>query len=242
MINRIDGRKSDEIRELKIKRKYISHTDGSVFIEAGNTRIICTATVEEKVPPFLKGKGTGWITAEYDMIPRSAPARILRPQVTGRTTGRTHEIQRLIGRSLRCAVDLKKLGERTVWIDCDVIEADGSTRTTSITGSFVALFDCLHVLVDQKILDEMPVSNFVAATSVGIVNDEIMADLNFIEDSAAQVDMNVVMDSSGKFIEIQASAEGYPFYREEFNKLLDFASDSIDKIIAYQKKVLSQGI
>jgi len=242
MINRIDGRQLDEIRELKIKRKYISHTEGSVFIEAGNTRIICTATVEDKVPPFLKGRGTGWITAEYDMIPRSAPARILRPQVTGRTSGRTHEIQRLIGRALRCAVDLKKLGERTIWIDCDVIEADGSTRTTSITGSFVALFDCLHVLVDQKVLNEMPISNFIAAASVGIVNDEIMADLNFAEDSAAQVDMNVVMDSSGKLIEIQASAEGYPFYREEFNKLLDFAVEAIDKVIAYQKKVLSQGI
>ena len=242
MKKRIDGRKPDEIRELKIKRKYISHTDGSVFIEAGNTRIICTATIEDRVPPFLKGKGTGWITAEYDMIPRSAPARILRPQVTGKTTGRTYEIQRLIGRALRCAVDLDKLGERTIWVDCDVVEADGSTRTTSITGSFIALFDCLHVMVDQKVLDEMPVSNFVAAASVGIVNDEIMADLNFAEDSAAQVDMNVVMDSSGKYIEIQASAEGYPFYREEFSKLLDFASNAIDKIIVCQKKVLSQGI
>ena len=242
MANRIDGRKPDEIRELKIKRKYISHTDGSVFIEAGNTRIICTATVEDRVPPFLKGRGTGWITAEYDMIPRSAPARILRPQVTGKTTGRTHEIQRLIGRALRCAVDMEKLGERTIWIDCDVIEADGSTRTTSITGSFVALFDCLHVLVDQKILDEMPVDNFVAAASVGIVKDELLADLNFIEDSAAQVDMNVVMDSSGKFIEVQASAEGYPFYREEFDRLLNLASKAIDKIISYQKKILSQGI
>ncbi len=242
MANRTDGRHLDEIREIKITRRYISHTEGSVFIEAGNTRIICTATVEDRVPPFLKGKGMGWITAEYDMIPRSAPARIIRPQVSGKITGRTHEIQRLIGRALRCGVDLSKLGERTIWIDCDVIEADGSTRTTSITGSFVALFDCLHKMVDEKILDEMPIENFIAAVSVGIVNGKIMVDLNFIEDSAAQVDMNVIMDSSGRFIEIQASAENYPFYREEFNKLMDLASGAIDNIISYQKQVLSQGI
>ena len=242
MNKRIGGRKPDEIREIKVNRRYISHAEGSVFIEAGNTRIICTASVEEKIPPFLKGKGMGWITAEYDMIPKSAPVRIIRPQVSGKIGGRTHEIQRLIGRSLRCAVDLKKLGERTIWLDCDVVEADGGTRTTSITGAFIAMFDCLHSLVDQKVIQEIPIENFVAAVSLGIVNGEILVDLDFAEDSSAQVDMNVVMDSSGRFIEIQSSAEEYPFYREEFDKMMDTASKAIGQILAYQKKILSQSI
>ena len=242
MEDRIDGRKYDEIRPIKITRKFISHTEGSVFIEMGKTRIVCTASVEDKVPPFLKGKGSGWITAEYDMIPKSAPTRIIRPQVTGTISGRTHEIQRLIGRSLRCAVDMKKLGEKTIWLDCDVIEADGGTRTAAITGSFIALFDCLHSLVDRKILPEIPITDFVAAVSLGIVNDDILIDLCFAEDSAAQVDMNVVMNSSGKFIEIQSSAEGYPFYREKFDIMLDKASKAISEIISYQKKILSQDI
>ena len=242
MEDRIDGREHDETRPIKITRKFISHTEGSVFIEMGKTRIVCTASVEDKVPPFLKGKGSGWITAEYDMIPKSAPTRIIRPQVTGKISGRTHEIQRLIGRSLRCAVDMKKLGEKTIWLDCDVIEADGGTRTAAITGSFIALFDCLHSLVDRKILPEIPITDFVAAVSLGIVNDDILMDLCFAEDSAAQVDMNVVMNSSGKFIEIQSSAEGYPFYREKFDIMLDKASKAISEIIGYQKKILSQDI
>ena len=242
MGKRIDGRKNDEVREIKITRNYISHAPGSVFIEMGKTRIVCTATVEEKVPPFIRGKGTGWITAEYDMIPRSAPQRIIRPQVIGKINGRTHEIQRLIGRSFRAAVDLKKLGERTIWIDCDVIEADGGTRTASITGGFVALFDCLHSLVDKKIIEEMPITNFIAAISVGIVNGEVLIDLCFREDSQADVDMNVVMNSGGEFIEIQSTAEGNTFGKEIFLQMLDKSAKAVGDIISLQKKILSQKI
>ncbi|MBM3708167.1 MAG: ribonuclease PH [Actinobacteria bacterium] len=236
--SRVDGRKNDEIRDIKITRKYISHADGSVFIEMGNTRIICTATVEEKVPPFLKGRGTGWVTAEYDMIPMSSPTRIIRSQVAGRINGRTHEIQRLIGRSLRCSIDMAKLGERTVWIDCDVIEADGGTRTAAITGSFIALFDCLQSIVSRGIIEEMPITDFIAAVSIGIVNEKILVDLCFAEDSLASVDMNVVMNSSGKFIEIQSTAESCPFLRDEFNTMLDKAAKAINTIMEYQKKIL----
>jgi ribonuclease PH len=242
MGKRIDGRKDDEVREIKITRNYISHAPGSVFIEMGKTRIVCTATVEEKVPPFIRGKGTGWITAEYDMIPRSAPQRIIRPQAIGKINGRTHEIQRLIGRSFRAAVDLKKLGERTIWIDCDVIEADGGTRTASITGGFVALFDCLHSIVDKKIIEEMPITNFIAAISVGIVNGEVLIDLCFREDSQADVDMNVVMNSSGEFIEIQSTAEGNTFGKEIFLQMLDKSAKAVGDIISLQKKILSQKI
>ena len=242
MGKRIDGRKDDEVREIKITRNYISHAPGSVFIEMGKTRIVCTATVEEKVPPFIRGKGTGWITAEYDMIPRSAPQRIIRPQVIGKINGRTHEIQRLIGRSFRAAVDLKKLGERTIWIDCDVIEADGGTRTASITGGFVALFDCLHSMVDKKIIEEMPITNFIAAISVGIVNGEVLIDLCFREDSQAEVDMNVVMNSGGEFIEIQSTAEGNTFGKEIFLQMLDRSAKAVGDIISLQKKILSQKI
>jgi len=242
MGKRIDGRKDDEVREIKITRNYISHAPGSVFIEMGKTRIVCTATVEEKVPPFIRGKGTGWITAEYDMIPRSAPQRIIRPQAIGKINGRTHEIQRLIGRSFRAAVDLKKLGERTIWIDCDVIEADGGTRTASITGGFVALFDCLHSLVDKKIIEEMPITNFIAAISVGIVNGEVLIDLCFGEDSQADVDMNVVMNSGGEFIEIQSTAEGNTFGKEIFLQMLDKSAKAVGNIISLQKKILSQKI
>lgn len=242
MGKRIDGRKDDEVREIKITRNYISHAPGSVFIEMGKTRIVCTATVEEKVPPFIRGKGTGWITAEYDMIPRSAPQRIIRPQAIGKINGRTHEIQRLIGRSFRAAVDLKKLGERTIWIDCDVIEADGGTRTASITGGFVALFDCLHSMVDKKIIEEMPITNFIAAISVGIVNGEVLIDLCFREDSQADVDMNVVMNSGGEFIEIQSTAEGNTFRKEIFLQMLDKSAKAVGDIVSLQKKILSQKI
>jgi ribonuclease PH len=240
MYKRHDGRKNNEIRDIKITRKYISHADGSVFIEMGKTRIVCTATVEEKVPPFLRGKGKGWITAEYDMIPGSTPRRIIRPQATGRINGRTHEIQRLIGRSLRAAVNLDTIGERTIWIDCDVIEADGGTRTASITGSFMALFDCLQGMIENEIIKEMPIESFVAAISVGIVDGEILTDLCFIEDSNAEVDMNVVANSKGKLIEVQSTAEGAPFSREQFDQMLDDASSAIEGIIELQKKILSQ--
>ncbi|PIU29510.1 MAG: ribonuclease PH [Candidatus Hydromicrobium americanum] len=242
MVERIDGREKDEIRKIKITRNYISHADGSVFIEMGKTRIVCTATVEDKVPKFLAGKGSGWITAEYDMIPGAAPQRIVRAQTTGRINGRTHEIQRLIGRSLRSVVDLNKIGERTIWIDCDVIEADGGTRTASITGSFIALFDCMHSLIERKIIDIMPVENFLAAVSVGIVDGEILVDLCFKEDSKAQVDMNVVMNSRGELIEVQSTAEVNPFSREDFDKMLEKATAAIEEIIEIQKKILSQNL
>ena len=238
MSTRIDGRSNDELRQVKVTRNYISHAEGSAFIEVGKTRVICTATVEEKVPPFQRGKSIGWVTAEYDMIPRSAQVRIIRPQTTGKIKGRTHEIQRLIGRSLRGVVDFQKLGERTIWIDCDVIEADGGTRCASITGGYIALFDCCRYLVEQKIITEMPVSDFLAAISVGIVNGEIMADLCFAEDSAAEVDMNVVMNSKGNLIEVQSTAENKAFSREDFNKLLDLSMVSIEKLFLIQKKVL----
>ena len=242
MAERIDGRKNDEIREVKVSRNYISHTEGSVLIEMGNTRVICTATVEDKVPLFLRGKSTGWITAEYDMIPRSAPQRIVRPQVMGRINGRTHEIQRLIGRSLRAVVDLEKLEGKTVWIDCDVIEADGGTRTASITGGFIALFDCMHSLVEKGVISEIPIEAFLAAISVGIVDDEILVDLCFKEDSRAQVDMNVVMNSKDQLIEVQSTAENRSFSREEFDEMLNKSAKAIDKIINFQKKILSQKI
>lgn len=240
MSERHDGRKNDEIRDIKITRKYISHADGSVFIEMGNTRIVCTATIEEKVPPFLRGKGKGWITAEYDMIPGSTPRRIIRPQASGRINGRTHEIQRLIGRSLRAAVDLDMIGERTIWIDCDVIEADGGTRTASITGSFIALFDSLQGMIENEIINEMPIESFVAAISVGIVDGKILTDLCFIEDSNAEVDMNVVANSKGNLIEVQSTAEGAPFSREQFDQMLGDASSAIEDITELQKKILSQ--
>ncbi|MFZ3386016.1 MAG: ribonuclease PH [Candidatus Hydromicrobium sp.] len=242
MVKRIDNRKNDRLREIKVTRNYISHADGSVFIEMGKTRIVCTATVEDKVPRFLAGKGSGWITAEYDMIPGAAPQRIVRAQTTGRINGRTHEIQRLIGRSLRAVVDLNKIGERTIWIDCDVIEADGGTRTASITGSFIALFDCMHSLIEKKIIDTMPIENFLAAVSVGIVDGEILVDLCFEEDSRAQVDMNVVMDSKGELIEVQSTAELSPFSREDFDKMLEKATSAIKEIIEIQKKILSQDL
>ena len=234
---RVDGRKPGEIRQIKITRRYISHAEGSVFIEVGNTRVVCTATVEEKIPPFLKGRGSGWITAEYDMLPRSAPQRIIRPQVTGKISGRFHEIQRLIGRSLRAVIDLEKIGERTIWIDCDVIEADGGTRTAAINGSFIALYDCFNSMIDNKVLEAMPIKSFLGAISVGMIDNELMVDLCFSEDSAAQVDMNVVMDSQGNFIEIQSSAEGRTFSNQEFNGMLELSVNAINQIIDLEKKV-----
>ena len=242
MVKRIDDRENDRLREIKVTRNYISHAGGSVFIEMGKTRIVCTAIVEDKVPKFLAGKGSGWITAEYDMIPGSAPQRIIRPQTAGRINGRTHEIQRLIGRALRAVVDLSKIGERTIWIDCDVIEADGGTRTASITGSFIALFDCMHSMVEKKIISVMPVESFLAAVSVGIVDGEILVDLCFEEDSKAQVDMNVVMNSKGELIEVQSTAELKPFTREDFDKMLEKATAAIKEIIEIQKKILSQDL
>ena len=232
------SKKADALRKVTITRNYMKYAEGSCLIEVGNTKVICTASCEAKVPPFLRDKGTGWITAEYSMLPRSCLTRIQRESSKGKVGGRTHEIQRLIGRSLRTVVDLKQLGERTIWIDCDVIQADGGTRTASITGSFVALVDALYSLQKRGKIHLFPVKKFVAATSVGIVNGEATLDLNYEQDSNADVDMNIVMTSSGEFIELQGTAERVPFNQKQLNQLTKLAKKGIDKLIKLQKKAL----
>ena len=235
---RSDGRKPDELRPVNITREFIKHAEGSAFIEVGSTKIICTATVENGVPPFLKDTGTGWITAEYSMLPRSTEERSTRER--GRTGGRTHEIQRLIGRSLRSVITLETLGERTIYMDCDVIQADGGTRTASITGAFVSLCDAVRLLQEQKLIPENPVRDFVAATSVGIVGGERYLDLDYSEDSMAEVDMNVVMTGKGKFVEIQGTAESTPFSKEDMDVLLEMARDGVSRLIDMQKKIIGE--
>lgn len=239
---RIDGRKAEELRPVKITRGYIKNAEGSVFIEIGHTKVICTATVEEKVPPFLKGTSQGWITAEYAMLPRATQVRTIRESAKGKIAGRTHEIQRLIGRSLRSVVDLSKLGERTIYIDCDVIQADGGTRTTSITGSFIALVDALTKLKEEQKWQEIPILDWLAATSVGKVNGELFLDLCYSEDSQAEVDMNVVMTGSGKFVEVQGTAESDPFSRDEMDQMLRLAENGIRHLINTQRKILCSGL
>lgn len=236
---RDDGRQYNEIRPIKITRNYLKSPEGSVLIEVGDTKVICTATVEERVPPFLKGAAQGWVTAEYAMLPRATGTRTFRESAKGKITGRTQEIQRLIGRSLRSVVDLKKLGERTIYIDCDVIQADGGTRTASITGSFVALIDALRGLKEKHGWEKLPVIDVLAATSVGKVGGQLMVDLCYTEDSSAEVDMNVVMTGNGKFVELQGTAEEYPFTRDEMNKLIELAENSISEIIEIQKQILN---
>jgi len=230
---RPDGRKNDEIRQIKIVREFIKNADGSVLIELGNTRVICTASIENKVPQFLKDQKKGWITAEYGMLPRSTPTRMLRESTAGRVGGRTHEIQRLIGRSLRAVVELEKLGERTIWIDCDVIEADGGTRTASITGGYIALKEAIEKALNAGMITENPIKDTIAAISVGIINNEPRLDLCYAEDSQAEVDMNIVMTGSGKFIEIQGTAEIIPFSRENLLQLLSLAEKGIREIIKF---------
>ncbi len=230
---RSDGRKADQIRNVRIVLDFIKHAEGSCLIEFGDTKVICTASVEEKVPPFLKGTGQGWITAEYSMLPRATAQRTVREAAKGKLTGRTQEIQRLIGRSLRSCVDLNVLGEMTVWIDCDVIQADGGTRTASITGAFVALYKALERVGKLESL-----RNFIAAVSVGIVDGEYLLDLNYEEDSMAEVDMNLVMNDRGLFVEVQGTAEGKPFSRESLEKLLNLGEKGIKELISIQKKVL----
>ena len=230
---RSDGRKPDELRPVKITIDYIKHAEGSCLIEFGDTKVICTASVEEKVPPFLKGTGQGWITAEYSMLPRATATRTVRESTKGRLTGRTQEIQRLIGRSVRSAVDLRALGEITVWIDCDVIQADGGTRTASITGAFVALYRAL-----EKVGKLEAIKNFVAAVSVGIVDGEFLLDLNYEEDSMAEVDMNIVMNDAKEFVELQGTAEGKPFSRNDLDRLLTVGEKGIMELISKQKEVL----
>lgn len=237
-MERLDRRAADQLRPVKIIRNYIKHAEGSVLIEVGDTKVICTATVEEKVPGWLKGTGKGWVTAEYGMLPRSAQARIPREAAKGRITGRTYEIQRLVGRALRSVIDLEKLGERTVWLDCDVIQADGGTRTASITGAFVALVDALVALKERGLITTLPVSDYLAAVSVGKVEGTVLLDLAYDEDSRAQVDMNVVMTRAGKFIEVQGTAEESPFSRDELNGLLSYAEKGIAELVSIQREAL----
>ncbi|WP_438434285.1 ribonuclease PH [Gorillibacterium sp. sgz500922] len=235
---RHDGRQQDEIRPVAITPSFIKHAEGSVLIEVGDTRVICTATVEERVPPFMKGQGKGWVTAEYSMLPRATQTRNQREAAKGKLGGRTMEIQRLIGRALRSVVDLDKLGERTITLDCDVIQADGGTRTTSITGAFVAMVQALHKLHVQKPFAKFPVTDFLASISVGVVGETPLLDLNYEEDSKAKVDMNVVMTGGGKFVEVQGTGEESPFSREELDALLRLAEQGIGSAIAEQKKAL----
>ncbi|MBI5027125.1 MAG: ribonuclease PH [Nitrospirae bacterium] len=237
---RPDGRLVEEIRNVKITRNFIKTAEGSAFIEIGNTRVICTASIEDRVPLFLKDQKRGWVTAEYSMLPRSTPTRITREATTGKVGGRTHEIQRLIGRSLRSVIDLETLGERTVWLDCDVIQADGGTRTAAITGAFVALTDAVKYALRNGIIEKTPLKDYIAAISVGVVNGEPRLDLCYAEDSIAQVDMNIVMTGSGKYIEIQGTAETEPFGRDLFLRLLDMAEKGIMKLIAAQRDVLEK--
>lgn len=235
---RSDGRKNNQLREIKVTKDYTCHAEGSCLIEFGQTKVICTASVDESVPPFLKGSGTGWVTAEYGMLPRSTNTRIRRDKSL--TAGRTLEIQRLIGRSLRAVVDMKHLGERTVMVDCDVIQADGGTRTASITGGYIALALALKKMKKDGLIKKVPLKDTVAAVSVGIYQDELILDLNYPEDSKAQMDMNVVMVGAGSFVEVQGTAEGSPFSQEQMIRLLGLAKKGIEDLIAIQKKSIGK--
>lgn len=236
---RHDGRQIDEIRKVEIIKDFVIHPEGSVLITVGETKVICNASVEDRVPPFMRGEGKGWITAEYSMLPRATEQRTIRESSKGKITGRTMEIQRLIGRALRAVVNLKGLGERTIWIDCDVIQADGGTRTASITGAYVAMSIALGKLVKEGKLKVLPITDFLAAVSVGVDNElgEIL-DLNYIEDSAAEVDMNVIMTSQGNLVELQGTGEESTFSRNQLNKLLDLAEHGIHSLIEHQKEAL----
>lgn len=240
MSKRLDGRSPESLRPVRIIPDYISHPEGSVLIEWGDTKVLCSASVEDKVPHFRRGSGGGWVTSEYGMLPRSTGTRMIRESSKGRPSGRTQEIQRLIGRALRSVVDLDSLGERTFWIDCDVIQADGGTRTASITGAFVALAIAMEEIVRLGVIEKPPLLDYVAAVSVGILDGEPLLDLNYSEDSNAQVDMNLVMTGQGDFVEVQGTAEGVPFSRVELDRLVDFAEGGIDRLIHLQRKVLVQ--
>lgn len=237
---RFDTRENNQLRPVKITKDYILHPQGSVLIEMGNTKVICTAMIEEKVPPFLKGSGTGWITAEYGMLPASTHTRKTRDSSKGKIDGRSMEIQRLIGRALRSVVDLEKLGERTIWIDCDVIQADGGTRTASITGSFVALMCAFNKMIAAGQLTSAPITDYVAAVSVGVVENEPMLDLCYEEDSKAEVDMNLVMTGSGKFIEIQGTGEERPFDQNELAQMLGLGEKGIRELMTLQKQIIEE--
>ena len=235
---RQSGRKHDELRPVRITRGYTRHAEGSVLIEFGDTRVLCTATIEDKVPPFLKGQGKGWLTAEYGMLPRSTNTRMQREATAGKQSGRTQEIQRLIGRSLRAVANLVTLGERTIQIDCDVLQADGGTRTASITGAFVALHDAVRSLTDKGALAASPLADFVGAVSVGMHQGVALLDLDYAEDSSCETDMNVVMTGSGGLVEVQGTAEGKPFSRAQLDAMVDLASAGIRQLIAAQRAAL----
>jgi len=237
-MKRIDGRRPDEMRKIKIKTEYLKFADGSVLVEIGDTKVICTATVENSVPPFLKGSGTGWVTAEYGMLPRSTQERTFRESQRGRVGGRTSEIQRLIGRALRAVTDLRVLGERNLILDCDVIQADGGTRTASITGAFVALHYALSKLVASGVIERLPLVEPVAAVSVGIVDGTIVLDLCYDEDHRAFTDMNVAMTDSGRLVEVQGTAEVKPFTEEEMHKMIELARKGIKELIKAQKRAI----
>ncbi len=235
---RHDGRRPDQLRRVVLTRDYLRHPEGSVLMEFGDTKVICTASLEDKVPPFLKGQGKGWVTAEYGMLPRSTTTRTGRERMG--PSGRSQEIQRLVGRSLRAVMELAKLGERTVWVDCDVIQADGGTRTAAITGAFVALADALGTLVKTGALPGSPIRDCVGAVSVGMVGQRAVLDLDYVEDSSAEVDMNVVMTGAGAFVEVQGTAEQTPFARERLDELLRLAESGIGRLIDLQRRALER--
>lgn len=242
-IVRVDGRKPLQLRPIHMETNYLIHPEGSVLISVGNTKVICTASIEDRVPPFMRGEGKGWITAEYSMLPRATETRNIRESSKGKVSGRTMEIQRLIGRALRAVVDLEALGERTVWIDCDVIQADGGTRTASITGAFVAMTLALNGLVEKKALTKFPITDYLAATSVGILEDgQTVLDLNYAEDSTAAVDMNVVMTGSGEFVELQGTGEEATFSYDQLQGLLNAAQEGLMELFEKQKEVLGDEI
>jgi ribonuclease PH len=235
---RVDGRAADELRPCRITRNYIKHAEGSCLIEMGDTRVVCTATVEERVPLWRKGQGAGWVTAEYGMIPRSCKERNQREASRGGPGGRTFEIQRLVGRALRSVVDLEAMGERTIWLDCDVIQADGGTRTASVTGAFVALWDAFGWMVENRMLERRPITQYLAAVSVGIVSGTELLDLCYEEDCLAQVDLNLVMTADGKIVEVQGTAEAAPFGKDRLFKMLDLGERGIRQLMTIQKKAL----
>jgi len=237
---RVDGRGPDNLRVVKITRKFTKHAEGSVLVEFGDTKVICTASVEESVPPFLRGKGSGWVTAEYSMLPRATHTRSSRESTKGKVGGRTHEIQRLIGRSLRAVTDLTLLGERSVMIDCDVLQADGGTRTASITGAYVALVDAMRWLESQNLIATVPITEAVAAVSVGMVRGVPLLDLNYEEDSSAEVDMNFVMTASERFVEVQGTAEVNPFSVNDMDAMRDLAMTGIRNLFQIQRQVLQR--
>lgn len=237
---RPSGRATDEMRAVKFTRNYTKHAEGSVLVEFGDTKVICTATVDDRTPPWLRGKGQGWVTAEYGMLPRSTNSRMGREAARGKQSGRTQEIQRLIGRSLRAIVDMKALGERQIVVDCDVIQADGGTRTASISGGYIALVDAVQSLLDQDILKESPLTGQLASISVGIYKGEAVLDLDYPEDSNAETDMNVVINDQGHFIEVQGTAEGHAFTHDEMNQMLALAEKGIAEIIVEQNNALKE--